>query len=275
MMISSLRDFGCVGDGVADDTANAQKAINGCGGILYIDPGVYFIPGGVKVSDSICLQGFGQQSAFKVPQSCPIGLDVQTTKSVVFKDFAIIGDANVTNWSILLNVAPSSGFNQASRCVNLYLACGGIAANMANAAWWVMDSCFINQPCQIGLNVGNWSSPDAGDSTFCNGIISCPIGGQAYAINQVSSGGLRIVNSKVLGGIHGLMVQLSPGVTTSDLIVVGNSFELNGNDNVAGLQRDVGHFNNVVVVGNQMWRPGRISFPNYGNMVVVDNAIST
>jgi hypothetical protein len=274
MKLNSVRDYGCVGDGTTDDTVNFQAAINACGGVLFIGPGTYLISAPLTVPAPIYLQGFGQQSIIRVPQSVWAGLNVTAPQSVIFKDFAMVGDVNVTNWSSLINMTPIIGFNQASRFTNLYLANGGIAANFANAAWWVMDNCFLNQPCQIGLNVGNSSFPDAGDSTFCNGIISCPIGGQAYAINQVSSGGLRIVNSKVLGGIHGYMLQLAAGAATSDLIVVANSFELNGNDHLAGLSKDIGHFNNVVVVGNQMWRPGRTSLPNYGNVVIADNAVS-
>lgn len=277
MMMPSVKDFGCKGDGVTDDTVDFQLAINSCGGVLFIEPGTYFTPGGLTISEPLYLQGFGMQSAIKIPQTCLTGLNVATAAQVTFKDFAIYGDPNVSNWSSLIYVAPAGAFNQPSRFSNLYLVQGGIGMKMANAAWWVIDGCFIDQPSQIGVYVGNTENADDGDSTICNSLLSCPIGSAlASPIWQVSSGGLRVVNNKIIGGVHGYVLELAPGAVTSDLIVVANSFELQGNDHLLGLPKDAAHFANIIITGNQMWNSKYgINLPAYQNKVIGSNAITS
>jgi hypothetical protein len=59
----NVKDFGCVGDGVAVDTANFQRAINSVagalhgGGRIFVPSGRYNLTGGIVVPDNVWVEG--------------------------------------------------------------------------------------------------------------------------------------------------------------------------------------------------------------------------
>ena len=53
----SVKDFGAVGDGVADDTTAIQAAINAHSGIIYFPSGTYNISAPLRITTGIVLQG--------------------------------------------------------------------------------------------------------------------------------------------------------------------------------------------------------------------------
>ena len=276
MLFQSVKDFGCIGDGVTDDTTKFQAAIDAAVygiGTLYIDAGTFLISAPLLVSGSLTLRGMGSpKSTIRVPQTVPAGLDVTTALPVQFENFRMVGDQGVSNWSSLIMVTPSGAFNEFSCMRDISLVYGGIGMHMGNAAFWAIDRCDISQSSQIGVYVENRNAPDNGDSTICNSIISGPIGSTTMScIYQASSGGLRINNNKIIGGAYGYLLSLTSGAVTSDLLVVGNSFELQTYDHLVGAP---GTFSNVVIAANQMWSAkNAISLPNYANTVISGNAI--
>lgn len=60
--------FGAVGDGVADDTAAAQDAINAAkaagGGVVYFPRGIYLISTALKIPSNVTLEGAGKRVTF-------------------------------------------------------------------------------------------------------------------------------------------------------------------------------------------------------------------
>lgn len=54
----SVKDFGAKGDGLEDDTASIQKALNS-GGFIIIPPGRYKITGTLRIYSDTCLFGMG------------------------------------------------------------------------------------------------------------------------------------------------------------------------------------------------------------------------
>ena len=74
--VSDVRDFGAVGDGVADDTAAVQRAID-AGGIVHFPPGVYLISsiymrsdGGLDLDDAATLRMHPDRSRWDVRPEC-------------------------------------------------------------------------------------------------------------------------------------------------------------------------------------------------------------
>ena len=61
----SVKDFGAVGDGVTDDTAAIQAAINASpfGAVVFIPPGQYKLSSTLNLKDGITLSGAGRNSA--------------------------------------------------------------------------------------------------------------------------------------------------------------------------------------------------------------------
>jgi len=59
--VVSVKDFGAVGDGVADDTAAIQAAINSVGnGVLYFPAGTYRCTGELLITSALTMQGAGR-----------------------------------------------------------------------------------------------------------------------------------------------------------------------------------------------------------------------
>jgi hypothetical protein len=62
----SLKDFGAVGNGIADDTVTIQNAITACyGKELFINPGTYKITSTVNITAGITIRGVAGQSIFQ------------------------------------------------------------------------------------------------------------------------------------------------------------------------------------------------------------------
>ena len=68
----------------------------------------------------------------------------------------------------------------------------------------------------------NTNDVDSGDST----ISQCTFNSAAVGVYQVSSGGLKIENSKFLGGNYGYFMNAAPASKpVADLLIVGCSLE--------------------------------------------------
>lgn len=74
--VADVRDFGAVGDGVADDTAAVQRAID-AGGIVHFPPGVYLVSsiymrsdGGLDLDDAATLRMHPDRSKWDVRPEC-------------------------------------------------------------------------------------------------------------------------------------------------------------------------------------------------------------
>jgi hypothetical protein len=74
----SVKDYGAVGDGVADDTAAIQAAIDAChaegGGIVSFPPGEYGLSAPLVARDNVKLVGSGYQSVYDVTYKPPVRL---------------------------------------------------------------------------------------------------------------------------------------------------------------------------------------------------------
>ncbi len=71
-----VKDFGAVGDGIADDTAAIQRAID-AGGIVHFPPGVYLSGslylrsgGGLRLDDNAVLKGHPDISKWPIRPIC-------------------------------------------------------------------------------------------------------------------------------------------------------------------------------------------------------------
>jgi hypothetical protein len=63
--------------------------------------------------------------------------------------------------------------------------------------------------------------------------------------------GLRIENNKLLGGPHGYALLLNAGAQTTNLIIVGNSFEQQVVDSITAINASGPNFYNIIITGNQ------------------------
>ncbi|RKN81996.1 glycosyl hydrolase family 28-related protein [Paenibacillus ginsengarvi] len=82
----SVKDFGAIGDGIADDTAAIQAAVNSLtrGGLLFIPAGTYKISDTIQVPQGMILQGAGLHSVvINMTDSAKFAINVFTPGSRV------------------------------------------------------------------------------------------------------------------------------------------------------------------------------------------------
>lgn len=246
------KNFGCAGNGTTDDTVNFQSAINAAmssGSRLFIDPGTYLISAPLVISSPMTMLGAGQSiSIIKLASGTIDGIDVTSLSPVQLENFRVSGVSGATAGA-LIKVGPSSVDAAYESFRDLSVENGFIAINMNNAILWSIDRCVIDSPASIGVLVQSLSNPDEGDSSISNTIFR--ISSTGSAIWQTSSGGLRVENNKFLAGQHGYVLALNAGASTSDLIIVGNSFEEQSMDSITGIKGSGPGFANIVISGNQ------------------------
>jgi pectate lyase-like protein len=268
--ILNVKDFGAVVDGVANDTAAIQLAIDaavaGGGGIVFFPPGFYKTTAALTITKGIVLQGSGMgvetgagNSGGTVIRNASAGGDVITISSlgsVILKDFAIDAPAvtkSAGTAGVRIQGAGGSGnTNNRTRLENVRIS------NMYDGVVWDTASNVVLHGCHIQdyLNVGVYSKQtggvDSGHNTIDSSVIwDLNVGTSQANIRYDKGGDLRIVNNKLLGGTYGVRVVLDDG-ETGTMLMTGNSFEEHKTNDIRIGQATVGkNFGNVVIVGNQ------------------------
>jgi hypothetical protein len=274
------KNFGCIGNGTTDDTANFQAALNAAmssGSRLFIDPGTYLISAPLSISSGLTMLGAGVHLSVVMLASGTIdGIVITAVDPVQLENFRVRGVSGATAGS-LIKVFPSSVDAAYETFRDLSLENGYIALSMGNAILWTIDRCSIDSPALVGVFVQSVSNPDLGDSSITNCIFQLKSTG-LVCIGQTSSGGLRIQNNKLLGGQHGYALLLNAGAQTSNLIIVGNSFEQQVVDSITAINASGPNFYNIVITGNQFaLTPSNINFndptPGFLNILSISGNV--
>jgi len=169
----------------------------------------------------------------------------------VFRDFSLnLATTKTGGYGIV--VGPASG--EVSGVRFLHVVINGLPNHISftRASLWSVVACNFYGYTGDAIKVDNQNNADSGDSVISSCQFTSPGNTAANSIEQVASGGLKIVGNKFNNaGVH---VLLNLGInSTSDLIISGNSFE-NAHFDAIQLQRQGGSsalFQNVVVTGNQ------------------------
>ena len=117
--------------------------------------------------------------------------------------------------------------------------------------------CYLENFDGSGILVENTVNPDHGDNTIQATNISSGNQTTAIGIDQHSSGGLRLINNKIIGALIGYRLAYSGTAPSSILEIVGNSIENQSRTNGRGIQltRTVDQtFSKVVIGNNQITR---------------------
>ena len=155
----SVKDFGAVGDGVADDTAAFQAALNAVGarpfdGALYIPASKYKITSTLTVPDRVSIFGEGGMASTIQAYSCD-GLTFNAPNSegetFFYEDFSIEGMAG-SNYTAI-NSPIGGGIKYGLHFNRLRLRNMNAGINLANNLHCSITNCSftkMNQPVALG-----------------------------------------------------------------------------------------------------------------------------
>jgi hypothetical protein len=255
--LASVKDFGAIGDGVTDDTTAIQAAITASyGQTLYFPSGTYKISSTITISDKIHLLGDSRFSTYIQWNSATLGaFNVTTDTAISVEHMAFAALVNPTG-GYTFQFTGNSSNNAFSSFRNLTFSYSYIAIKSLKAMTLSVSTCYFYGHQNAGILIQNNYNSDAGDSTIVDCVFS-GAGSSASGILQYSSGGLKVLGTKIIGGAYGIRQSLASTATTSDLLINGNSIE---GFATAAIEMDLqavgGTFANVIINGNQISSAG-------------------
>lgn len=279
----SITDFGALGAG--NDATIFQEAIDavkGTGNSLYIPPNTTIALGatGVTVTAGVTIVGANRDRCFITwTGTTMVAVTVTTPDSCQFQNLYFAGPASCTNGAAISLSGSGGVANSFSKVNNCRFSNAYRHLYAPDAYAWEFTGNYVASAVNAGIYVGNTTTVDDGDSTIERNIFS-GMGAASACVWQVSSGGLRVINNKMNGGLYGYYLQLASGAVTSILIITGNSIENQTHSGIV-LNNSAGGgagFSQVVIMGNQLaYQPTPINCldPDAFNtaMVVIGNVI--
>lgn len=265
--VVSVKDFGAVGNGIANDSIAMQNA-HLTGRIIYYPAGKYIFDKITIVTGGIIGDGSGQTHLLSHDRSTGdlityTGTNVPDlgavfTDNPVFENFFISAQYTKPDGAGI-NFKPAAGFELRYADVNRVSFINiPIGIHFTAASHWSVSSCrFINYS-KAGLWVQNRFNVDSGDSAVWGSTFNTALGGAG--IVQSSSGGLKVFGNKMLGGSAGYSLQFrsaegSYGIDkqTGDLMIVGNSIEQMSDSGISLVRsRGTKTFRSITITGNQI-----------------------
>lgn len=219
-------------------------------------PGTYNVSGTVNITAGIGLKGANREAVKIAWTSTTLSVfNVATDHQIKVEGITFSGPTGATAGAIV-TLAGGLTQNISSTFRDCTFIGGYDQIDATVAADWTIDNCVFYNYARFGVYVADTYNPDAGDSAIVNCSFATTTS-TAVAVSQASSGGLKLVCNKIVGGSIGYNLSVSPsGASTLDLIIVGNSIEGQADFGIL-LQRVIGSnvFRNVVIANNQIAGP--------------------
>ena len=266
----SVKDFGAVGDGVTDDTAAMQAAHN-TGRVVYYPTGRYKFSTLTNIQQG-GIVGDGQTQSVLISTDVTnanlitfVGASVGgPANSLVFQDFLlegqVAGGSPAKSGGAGISVSPVSGENSYLYASNVTFNYIPIGIDFVRASYFSIFGCKFLAYNIAGIQVANANNNDSGDSCVIGCVFNCPYDGGSLpaGIKHLSSGGLRIIGNKFLGGNYGYRLVYTDvegiGRDCSILILSSNSIE-NFHTNAISLEKvsaGLTSFKNVIISDNEI-----------------------
>jgi hypothetical protein len=236
----SVKDFGAVGDGVADDTAAIRAAIGAAGQLRVTPPQIiavggqtiFFPPGRYKVTDtlyypsSVTFKGIGWGSSFEfAPTSAKNLFEPDPTKrgsgdtvhGASFEDFgAIAMNANATNGiTVKSGTSAFAEFISIRRLVIKGFSGSGIRLGqdiaVRGATYFnIVDQCYLTQN-YINLYIDYWGGPTVVTGGYMLPSPTSPYQMKVYA-SGVTVNGVSMDGQPTTGHIYSIFPLSITGV---------------------------------------------------------------
>lgn len=251
-----VRWFGAVGDGVTDDTAAIQAALNSVngnrGGRVLLGPYQYRYST-LTISQPVQLCGTSARTSLVTDNPTSDKITVTTPQQVIFSDLSLESSVTQTGGAYVKIVTDTfQNFRSIFDNVSFNSPYVGINAETVNGL--KLNRCYFASYKNTGVIIKNDIVNDSGDHSFIGNTWDAGAE-SSVAIKQINSGGAKIVGNKFLSGTYhylGSFDQTGVGAqNTSVLVFNDNSSENCSVANVAFNATSPTIFKYVVISGNQ------------------------
>lgn len=255
-----VRAYGAVGDGVTDDTAAIQSAIDSssAGTILYFPPGTYAITAQILINKSFTIAGAGAASVLKfkdgftVPTPTTI-LEIKPTtasfENVYVENMTFDGNVSHTTqsgqWNPGIEVSGSSAYNVGKVWIRGVRVKDVRGDGITVRALWPYSSV----PTDISITdnyIENWDTERQGVAIIAGSRVTISnnhffnYSGNYYAIDVEPNGntGENVtdvqISNNVMSSKHGIGLSANTPSIVSGITVHGNQFSGSGTAYSAG-----------------------------------------
>ena len=246
----SVLDFGAKGDGVTDDTAAIQAAIDSIplsgggtshGYSLFFPPGKYLISAPLVIGNRRLtilgvplVTGSGSSSIIYCPTAITRMIDVTTGNADVFsiQGIEFLGNnINTVSAMTLGSVAQTLYDSRVNNC--WFSLVGGTCIELKYAGDIVITDCGFDSGSQIGINISNPPSDNNAVNTISNNIFFGQSVGGIYISkgsgNNISGNIFYLCGSQTTDSEAAIVINgTSPAIRAT--LISSNVFYANGND---------------------------------------------
>lgn len=261
--IANVVEYGASPSNSAAANTTAFQAAFNTGKLVYVPAGIYYVSAGLTTSGPGMVGDGPRASLIAVYGTFSTNLITWNGTGgagvigPMFRDFTLQTNVYAQTAGAMLSVEPSSGEVLQTFVQNVYINSGNDGLSLNACPYSKVIGCFFNNASRAGVFIQNTVDVDSGDSaiTSCNfGFGFSSSDHEQAGVLQYSSGGLKITNSKFLGGNHGYyMNAVLPSKNAADLLISNCSIE---NFRYAGIafNRKSGSYNwgAIVISGNQI-----------------------
>jgi hypothetical protein len=232
--VVNVKDFGAVGDGVTDDTAAIQAAIDSLGtigGIVQVPSGTYKVSSALNISSYINLKGSGAVSSTLLTNSSTNNViyinGVSNSPGCTIED--LFFNSSVTRISGSYIVSNSSNGTFIKNC-KMYSAFDGISITGTSAQNIKIEDCQIDNTINYGINITGFNNTSPNTTGIVVSYIARVLVTGAASPNNCNAG-IRITSAGDLS-LYGIStiyckkgLDLSPiGTNTIQALNVTDSF---------------------------------------------------
>ena len=273
----------------SDDTSAIQAAVNALSAnafsVLRIPGKVFLTSAAINTYTGVAIVGDKRRSpvdnagSFIVPSTSTDGITIQSADSFDLRDISIVYVGTASGGTCGIRVTPPPGqYNYHSGISSVAIAGAYDAVVLNRCVSALIDWLRVDTYERYGVSMSSngIGGGDNGDNKLSNSVF---LGGpSAFAgCSWDSGGGLTIFNCKFLSGQYGAVFSSATGTNTSQLNVIGNSFDGMTSGNLSFNRQDTSSHVTGVVIGNNtfnMWTGapnGLVIGPGFSTITITGN----